>query len=95
MERGCVSELRASHICWDLAPAPWLSSDRVRAVAIKVLPAVEQLALALVDRDEELKSVRTLLSAVLEVLHASEAKTTRLRQRVAELLDARRREVSG
>ena len=101
---GRASELRAAEIRWDLAPAPWLSSARVRSVAVKVLPTVEddiaadvieQQALALVDRDEELKSLRTVLSVALDLLHASQARTARLRKRVAELLQARRREVSA
>jgi hypothetical protein len=76
----------------------------VLAVAGKVLPVVaddiaadviEQLALALVDRDEQLKSLSTVLSVALELLHVSETQTARLRKRVAELLQTRRREVSA
>lgn len=99
-----VAQLRSGEIHWDLAPAPGLPAARVLVVAVKVLPTVEDdiaadiiehQALALVDRDEELKSLRTVLSVALDVLHASEAQTARLRRRVADLLRARRAEVSA
>ena len=101
---GRQSELRADQVRWDLAPTPCLSSGPVLAVAGNVLPVVaddiaadviEQLALALVDRDEQLKSLSTVLSVALELLHVSETQTARLRKRVAELLQTRRREVSA
>ncbi len=99
-----LAEPRANQIHWGLAPAPGLPSTRVLSVAVKVLPTVkddiaadviEQQALALVDRDEELKSLSTVLSVSLDLLQVSETQIARLRQRVTELLQARRREVSA
>ncbi len=99
-----VAQPRANEMHRGFAPASWLPSARVIAVAVKVLPTVEddiaadiieQQALALVDRDAELKSLSTVLSVALDVLHASETQTARPRQRVTELLKARRREVSA
>ena len=96
---GRASELRADEIRWDLTPAPWLSSARVLSVAVMVLPTVEddiaadvieQQALALVDRDEELTSLRAVLAVALDLAHASQAERMRLRRTVAELRQARR-----
>ena len=104
METARVAEFRADEIRWDLAPPPWLSSARVLSVAVKVLPTVEddiaadvieQQALALVDRDEELKSLRAVLAVALEIMHTSQAERMRLRKRVIELQQARRQEGSA
>ena len=50
---------------------------------------IEQLALAVADRDEELRSVRSLLSVALSHLHAEHVGAARLRER---LIETRRRE---
>ena len=84
-----------------LAPAPWLSSRPVLALIVEVLPTVEDdltadlleyVALVLVERDDELRAVRAVLSSALTLTHNQHVEILRLRQRVADLLDARRRE---
>ncbi len=88
-----ASELRADGIRWDLAPAPWPSSAPLMAIVAKRLPTingelvadlVEQLAVAAVERDEELKAIRSVQSAALDALHSVHQDNERLRQRLAE-----------
>ena len=75
-----VTELRADDIRWGLAPAPWPSSAPLMAIVVQQLLAiddelvgdlVEQLAVAVVERDEELKAVRAVQSAALGALHSA------------------------
>ena len=83
------------------APAPWQSSPPVLALVVEVLPTIEDdltadlveyLALSLVDRDDELRAVRAVLSSALVLSYPQHTEIRRLRQRLADLLDARRRE---
>lgn len=53
---------------------------------------LEHLALTLADRDDEVRAIRAVLSSALVLSHAQQAKIVRLRQRLADLLDERRRE---
>jgi hypothetical protein len=78
------------------APTPWPSSGAVLALGIELLPTiaddltadlVEHLLLALVDRDDALLAVRTVLSAALEQSHAHHVEIVRLRDRHHRLLD--------
>lgn len=82
-------------------PAPWPSSRPVLALVVELLPTIEDgltadllehLALALADRDDELRAVRAVLSSSLALSHTQHVEIIRLRQRLADLLDARRRE---
>ena len=84
-----------------IAPAPWLSSRPVLGLVAEVLPTVEDdlaaellehVALALADRDDEVKAIRAVLSSDLALSHTQQAENVRLRRRVAGLLDARRLE---
>lgn len=84
-----------------LTSAPWPSSGAVLALGIELLPTiedgltadlVEHLLLALVDQDDVLLAVRTVLSAALEQSHTLHVKNVRLQRRLADLLDARRKE---
>src|SRR5437762_192734 len=84
-----------------LAPAPWPSSRPVLALVAEVLPTIEDdltadvlehLALALADRDDELRAVRAVLSSSLALSHTQHVEIIRLRRRLADLLDAGRRE---
>ncbi len=84
-----------------LAPAPWPASRSVLALVVEVLPTieddlaadlVEHLTLALADRDDELRAVRAVLSSALALSHTQHVEIIRLRRRLANLLDARRRE---
>lgn len=83
------------------APAPWPSSRPLLELVIELLPAieddltadlVEHVALELVDRDEELRAVRAVLSSALGLLYAQHAEIVRMRRRLADLFDARRAE---
>lgn len=83
------------------APTPWPPSRAALALVVEVLPAIddalaadliEHLALALVDRGDELRAMRAVLSSALEQLHTQHVEIIRLKTRLADLLDARRRE---
>ena len=84
------------------APPPWLSSRPLLDLVVSVLPLIdddlaadllEQLALALVDRDGEVGGVRAVLSAALAMSHTQHGEILRLRRRLVDLLDARRLEI--
>lgn len=81
------------------APMPAAASRPVLDVALGLLPAleddlaidlVEQLAYALVDRDEELRAVRAVLSEALGLTYAQHTEILRLRRRLGAVLDAQR-----
>ena len=83
-----------------LVPGP-SSRAAVLAISIEMLPTIQDdmaadliqiLALALVDRDEELRAVRSVLSAALEHAHKDHVENSRLQRRLAVLLYAGRRE---
>ena len=95
-----VTPLRADEIGWDLGPSPWPSSARLLAVVVELLPTIQddlaadlvvQLALALVERDEQVRSIREVKSVTLDELHRTERDNRRLRERVIELSQALRR----
>src|SRR5207302_2027141 len=84
-----------------LGPVPWPSSRPVLALAVELLPTiaddltadlVEQLALALADRDDEVRAGRAVLSSALALSQTQQIEIVRLRHRLADLLDAQRRE---
>ena len=83
------------------APPSWLSSRPLLDLVVSVLPLIdddlaadllEQLALALVDRDDEVRGVRAVLSSALVLAHAQHLENRRLTKRLADLLDAGRRD---
>ena len=83
-----------------IAPAPWLASRPVFALVAEVLPTIkddltadllEYVALVLADRDDELRAIRAVVSSALALSHAQHIKVTRLRQRLADLLEGQRR----
>ena len=85
-----------------LAPPPWLSSRPLLDLVVSVLPLseddlaadlLEQLALALVDQDDEIRAVRAVLSSALAMSHTQHVEILRLRRRLVDLLDARRLEI--
>ena len=99
--RGLTAPFTAADTERQPAPAPWLSSRPVLALVVEVLPTiednltadlVEHLALALAGRDDEVRAIRAVLSSTLTLTHTQQAKIVRLRRRLADLLDARRRE---
>lgn len=84
-----------------IAPVPWLSSRPVFALVVEVLPTIEDdltadlieyLVLILADRDDEVRAIRAVLSSALALSHAQHVEVIRLRRRLGDLLDARRRE---
>lgn len=87
-----------------LAPAPWPSSRPVLALVVELLPTIEDdlvadllehLALALADRDGELRAKRAVLSSALVLSHAYHTEIIRLRRRLGDLLDRQRAERTG
>lgn len=97
-----VQPLTAAEIPWTLAPAPpWPSSRPVLALAIELLPTidddlvadlVEQLTVALIDRAEELRAVRAVRCEALALAHSHHREIARLKKRLADLRDAQRLE---
>ena len=84
-----------------IVPAPWLPSRPALTLIVEVLPTVEDdliadllkyVALALADRDDEVRAIRAVLSPALTLTHTQQATIVRLRRRLADLLDAQRRE---
>ncbi len=84
-----------------LAPPPRLSSRPLLDLVVSVLPLseddlaadlLEQLALALIDRDDEVRGVRAVLAAALDLAHAQHVEILRLKTRLADLRDAGRRD---
>lgn len=79
------------------APAPWPSTDAVVEIAVRMLPLiaddeigklVEELAVSLADRLDELKAIRALLSESLALAHVQCVEIRRLKSRLAELLSS-------
>jgi hypothetical protein len=94
-----VADLHARDLTWRPAPAVWPDARPVVAAAIAHLPHVtdddaaaliEHLALAVADREAELRAVRTILSAALAEAHDLGVELRRTRDRYHRLLDARR-----
>jgi hypothetical protein len=99
MSKSC-KPLADRDIPWALdGPVPWPSSRPVVDVALELIPIledplaaqlVENLMLALVAREEELRAVRTILAAALEHAHALHLVERRLHVQVVELREAGR-----
>ena len=99
-----MSELTADQICWDLAPAPWPSSNTVLKLVSQVLPEtqdkaavdlIEQLALLVVERDEQVRSIRGVLSAALGLAHDQRLECLRLKLGSLSFADRVRRQVQA
>jgi hypothetical protein len=82
-------------------PAPWPATRPVLAIAAKLLSQIvddrtadliERLACAIGDQRVELDAVRSVLSAAVTLSHDQHVEIVRLRARLADLLDERRRE---
>ena len=94
-----MSELTTDQVCWDLAPAPWPSSDRLLSLAVELLPGiedeptaglVEELAVLVTDRDEQIAAVREVQSVSLDELRQERLESRRLRDVVIELREEMR-----
>lgn len=88
------NDLRADQIRWKVDPAPWTRSRGLLTLAVELLPTiddelvadlVEQLGLAVADRDEELQTIRELQFAMLDDLHLRDVDNRRLRRRLADV----------
>ena len=99
MSEGLAKELPASAIRWDLAPADRLSSRPIFALIGQVLPTVEselvaglleETALLLVERDEEVRALHEVLSAAMAHAHAQHTTIHQQRQRVTRLRETAR-----
>ena len=84
-----------------LAAAQWLSSRPVIELVVEMLPAIEDdltaellehVALVLADRDDEVRAIRAVLSSALALSHTQQVEILRLKKRLADLIDAGRRE---
>ena len=84
-----------------LALAPWLASRPLIDLVVEVLPIsedgltadlLEDVALALVDRDNEAVVLRELLSAALDLAHTQHVENLRVKRRLTDSLDAGRRD---
>jgi uncharacterized coiled-coil protein SlyX len=82
-----------------MAPSGWLSSQPAVKIALAALPAITdalaadvitELATTVVDLREQLDATRAEVSVLLQMMHASELKITRLRARVQELATQQR-----
>ena len=88
--------LESEQVRWNLAPAPWSHSSPLIALAVELLPTIddglvvdliERLALAVIDHNEELTAVRSVLSVALNLLHSERATNERLRAELYRLRD--------
>jgi hypothetical protein len=79
-----------------LAPAGWRSSRPVLALVVELLPTIddaltadllEHLALALLDRDDEVRALRAVLSSALALSHAQNTEAIWLQAALARLRD--------
>ena len=95
-----MGELTADQVCWDLATAPWPSSDSLLSLAVELLPGIEDkptavlveaLAILVTERDEQVATMRSVQSAALDELYRLRGETVRLRDRLIELREERRR----
>ena len=91
-----MSELTADQIVWTPAPLPRPSSDPLLGLVLEMLPAIEdeaiavlieELAILLTDRDEEIAARRDVQSVTLEALHEKIKEVDQLRARHIELRD--------
>ena len=86
--------LRLDDIRCERGHAPWPTSDTVLTLVSEVLPEtqddaaadlIEQLAVLVVDRDEQIRSMREVLSAELRLAYDQRLERERLRSRLIEL----------
>ena len=91
-----MSELTADQVCCDLAPAPWPSSGPLLSLAVELPPGiedkriaalVEELAILVTERDEQVAAMRSVLSVALNLLHRERATNERLRAELYRLRD--------
>ena len=96
-----MRELTTDRVCWDLAPAPWPSSDSLLSLAVELLPEIEDeptavlvegLAILVTELEEQVVAMRSVLSAELDGRYRLRGETVRLRARLIELREERQRE---
>ena len=93
---------RLDAVRWTPHPAPWPSSGPLLRLAVELLPEteeeslavlVEELAILLCERDEQVAAIRQVLSVALDKLHRAQLAIPRLRDRLNEI-EARERKAS-
>lgn len=86
--------MTADDIQWELSPVNDGCSGRLLRLVAEALPAIEddfaaklvaQLALAVIDRDDDLTAVRKVLSAALSDAHCRHVEIVRLLESLARL----------
>ena len=91
--------LESEQACRNLTPAPWRLSSLLVALAVEVLPTIEdevavdlieQLAVLVVERDEQIRAQREVQSVALDELHGMRCENERLRDQVIEAREALR-----
>jgi hypothetical protein len=96
-----ASDIAAADLQWELNPAPWITPKvdlalLLEAIALAehptILAALEQLAYALVARDEHLRATRAVQAAALTYAYDSDKRGKHLQQQLHELRAARRSE---
>jgi hypothetical protein len=100
MPTDTLRELTADSIPWTDAPLPRPDARPILSLVAELLPTVgddllvdllDFLAISLADRTDELAAERTLRSVALNELQAQRMENLRLKQRLANSLDAQRR----
>ena len=85
-----------SEIQWHPARSTWPSSGPLLRLAVELLPEisdesladlVEELAILLSERDEQIAAIRQVLSVALDNLHRAQLANARLRDHVTEVHD--------
>ncbi len=103
MDSSILDKVGNFQIRGSLAAATSPSSARLHALVVEVLSIIdddiaadliEQLALSVADRDEELRAIREVLSVALDIAHRTGNEGVRLRKQLLELRHANRREVA-
>ena len=91
-------------ITWGLTDTPWPSSEPLLNLVCEVLPRVEDataavliedLALLVVDRSEQIRSMRGVSSGALTLAHSQEVQTARLKRVVIELRQQRQEQAQA
>ena len=94
-----TAALSAEDIPWDPAPLARPGARPLLLLVAELLPAladdlaadlIEHTAITLADSGEELRAVRSVLSAALERAHTLHVENIRLRQHLADLRGANR-----
>ena len=97
-------DLKSEPVSWSLTSAPWSSSSPLIALVVELLPTIddevevdliEQLAVLVVERDEQIRAQREIQSVCLDELHRMRCEIERLRdQAIAARVALRQKEAA-